>query len=238
MRGLRAILGIGELTRARVETSAVVRSAVAAAVHFTSAHRGYLVLRNGKSPLRLVSRYAHEGYTPGSGRPELVADAVGRAVMENRSAVLTASPEGFAISDVAQPRAAMAAPVKGPNGRARGALCVDLPRSLGGFTRGDCNVLKGFADEIAAALDAGDVRRRLARHGQGELEASFAGDIQRGLMPRPCEDLGACEAGFATFPEGRLGGVLLRLAPLANGSHAVLVGQVSGRGAPAALVAV
>jgi len=238
LRGLRAILGIGGLTRARVETSAVVRSAVAAAVQFASARRGYLVLRDGKSALRLVSRYAHDGCAPGSGRPELVADAVRRAVTENRSAVLKASPEDPVTSEGIQPCAAMAAPVRGPTGRARGALCVDLPRSLGGFTRGDCNVLGGLADQTAAALDADEVRRRLARHGERELEADFARDIQRGLMPDPHKDLRSCEAGFATLPPAGLGGGLLQLASLADGSHAVLVGQVSGRGAPAALVAV
>ncbi len=238
MRGLRAILGIGELTRAKVETPAVFRSAVAAAVQFTSARRGYLVLRDGKSALRLVSRYAHDGCAPGSGRPKLVADAIGRAISENRTAVLKAIPEGLVASDNARPCAAMAAPVREPGGRARGALCVDQPQRLGGFARGDCNVLKGLADQTAAALDADEMRRRFARHEERELDAGFARDIQRGLMPGPREDLGTCEAGFAALPAEGLGGVFLRLASLGDGSHAVIAGQVSGHGAPAALVAV
>jgi serine phosphatase RsbU (regulator of sigma subunit) len=99
-------------------------------------------------------------------------------------------------------------------------------------------MLKGFADEISSALDADEMRRRLALGGEGGFEATFAEDIQRGLMPGPSEDLGTCEAGFAVLNNSGLGGGVLRLARLGDGSHAVLAGRVSGTGAPAALVAV
>lgn len=246
MLGLRAMLGIAGLTRRETDTAEVVRNALAAAVQFTSARRGFLVLRDAGGVLRLVSRSTHGACAPGEGRPGLLADVVHRAVTENRSTVLTASPttgltagpDGTEARDGSPPCTAMAAPVRDRAGQPMGVLCVDLPRAYGGFVRSDCTILKGFADQTAAAFEADEMRRRLARHGELGLETAFAGDIQRGLMAGPGEDLGACEAGFAALPATGLGGGILRLARLGNGSHAVLIGRVPGWGAPAALVAV
>ncbi|MHC5055962.1 MAG: PP2C family protein-serine/threonine phosphatase [Planctomycetota bacterium] len=226
------------LTRARTATSEVFRNALAAAVQCTSAGRGLLVLRDAGDVLRLVSRYTRDACAADDERPGGLADVVRRAVGGNRSAVLTVGPDGGEAPNGSSACTAMATPIRRPPGRPRGALCVDRPCRAGGFVRCDCTMLKGFADEISAALDAEETRRRLSLRGEGGFEATFAEDIQRGLMPAPREDLGACEAGLAVLKTPELGGGFLRLAPLGDGSHAVLAGRVSGKGAPAALVAV
>jgi hypothetical protein len=99
-------------------------------------------------------------------------------------------------------------------------------------------MLRGFAEQISAALDADEAARPPVEPGGRDPEASFARDIQLGLMPASYEDLGACEAGFGVRPAAGSGGAVVRLVRLEGGSHAALVGRVSGTGAAAALVAV
>jgi len=238
MRGLRAMVDISGLTRKRVATAAVIRKALAAAVESSSARRGFLVIRDQGGQLRLVSRFVKDSGCNEFDNLGSLAEVTQRAVEGNRSTILTADTAGTISTGGSSPCTAMASPLRDSLRRAMGAVCVYLPLSEGGFARRDCHMLRGFAGEISAALEAATTRRFLAAHGERGFETAFAADIRRGLMPGPREDLGACEAGFATLATPNLGGELLRLARLADGSPAVLAGHVCGRGLPAALVAV
>jgi len=232
------MLGISGLTRRMAETGTVTRKALAAAVESSSARRGFLVIRHPRGQLRLVSRFVKDSGCNGSVELGSLADLAQRAVEGNRSTILTADTCGIVPTGGSSPCTAMASPLRDSSRRAMGAICVYLPISEGGFARRDCHMLRGFAGEISAALEAGATRRLIASHGEQGFETAFAADIRRGLMPMPREDLGACEAGFATHSTPSLGGELLRLARLADGSHAVLAGHVCGKGLPAALMAV
>jgi len=232
------MVGISGLMRRKVETATVVRNALAAAVEFTSARRGFLVLRDAEGQSRLISRFVKDSGCNGFEKLGSLADLAQRAVEGNRFTILTAGTGGIVPTGGSSPCTAIAYPLRDGSRRATGAVCVYLPLTEGGFVRRDCHMLRGFAEEISAALEVAEARRLLTPHGDRGFETAFAAHVQRGLMPGPLEDLGACEAGFATLTAPGLGGEVLRIASLADGSRAVLVGHVCGTGVPAALVAV
>jgi stage II sporulation SpoE-like protein len=69
-----------------------------------------------------------------------------------------------------------------------------------------------------------------------DTQLSLAAEIQRGLLPSAPADGDGLQWAARLVQAGRIGGDLYDFVPCANGSWLVLVGDVSGKGVPAALV--
>lgn len=90
---------------------------------------------------------------------------------------------------------------------------------------------KALRENIAHLVDLTAVRERL----QGELTA--ARDIQRGILPPPAAIpvAAGCTVSALLEPAREVGGDLYDAFPLRDGRQAVAMGDVSGKGVPAAL---
>ena len=69
-----------------------------------------------------------------------------------------------------------------------------------------------------------------------DTQLSLAAEIQRGLLPSAPADGDGARWAARLLPAGQIGGDLYDFVRCANGSWLVLVGDVSGKGVPAALV--
>ena len=75
----------------------------------------------------------------------------------------------------------------------------------------------------------------LRRQAEIEQDLLLARDIQQGLLLEAIPRLPGWEVSAVSLPARDLGGDLYDFLPLANGMHGIMIGDVSGKGLPAAL---
>ncbi len=132
-------------------------------------------------------------------------------------------------------RSMIAVPLQ-TNDRVIGLIYVDAPNYVRDFSRDDLNLLTVMANVAAIRLE----HARLAEIEQAEriLERDLeqAAEIQRRLLPESAPIVpGADLAGFNT-PCRTVGGDYFDFLPYPDGRVAVVVGDVAGKGMPAALL--
>jgi len=84
----------------------------------------------------------------------------------------------------------------------------------------------------AAPAPISDEQRR---HAEIEIDLQLARDIQQGLLLEAVPRLPGWEISAASLPARDLGGDLYDFLPLGDGWHGIMIGDVSGKGLPAAL---
>ncbi len=103
-----------------------------------------------------------------------------------------------------------------------------------GFTMRELELAETYSDQASVALQNARLHEReVTRIGQ-ELE--LAHGIQTSLMPATAPNIPGLEIVFKTLPAQQVSGDYFQLIPLSNGQLGIFVGDVSGKGIPAALV--
>ncbi len=106
----------------------------------------------------------------------------------------------------------------------------------GAFTEDHEQVLCALASHVAIALENARLYEKVVRDEQRlERDLSTAREIQKGLLPDKGVQLGGLEVGAAYQPARELGGDFYDFLPYGEGRLAVAIGDVSGKGTPAAL---
>ncbi|HSP92618.1 MAG TPA: SpoIIE family protein phosphatase [Vicinamibacterales bacterium] len=98
------------------------------------------------------------------------------------------------------------------------------------------SALETLAGEAAVAIENARLYREASEKARLEQELRIAAEIQQALMP-PAEHEGTfCDVAGATVPCRAIGGDFFDYLELEGGSFGVALGDVSGKGAPAALL--
>ncbi len=132
-------------------------------------------------------------------------------------------------------------------GRGIAALDVESDR-LAAFDESDLERLEFFAEVAGMAIEKAMLHRRLVELEQVGAQVRLAREVQLGLLPRCAPDLPGWEIAGLCRPSLELGGDLYDHFALdafhpfdASGStrtgrHGVVIGDVAGKGVPAALI--
>ena len=104
------------------------------------------------------------------------------------------------------------------------------------FSEEDEQMLSTLASYVAIALENSTLYEQV-RKGEQRLEKDLATarQIQKGLLPDSVPRLPGLELGYAYEPARQLGGDLYDFLPYGDGRLAIVVGDVTGKGTPAAL---
>jgi serine phosphatase RsbU (regulator of sigma subunit) len=94
---------------------------------------------------------------------------------------------------------------------------------------------QSLAAQIASALDAARIQKRLIEHERVEQELAVAADIQASFMPRKAPDIPGWQVRAMIDSAREASGDFIDIIPLPGGRWAFLVADVSGKGLPAAL---
>ncbi len=195
------------------------------------ANRGVLMALEGENLVVKVAR--GEGFQISSAvRDRVIKDGASVLVMDAQLDQAFRERASIVAQNV---RSMMAAPLQAKD-RVIGLIYVDSPNLIRPFTREDLNLLTVMANVAAIRIE----HARLAEVEQAERmlanELEQAAKIQRGLLPASaprvpgldlagttaaCRTVGGDYYDFLTYPDGRVG---------------VLVGDVAGKGMPAALM--
>jgi serine phosphatase RsbU (regulator of sigma subunit) len=124
-----------------------------------------------------------------------------------------------------------------PDGRRLGVIQLDRFRPGAIFRSEDLNLLATVALQVAVVLDNAALHAERLREERLRQELLLAREIQQGFMPSEFDDF--TKEGFELFavvhPAREVSGDLYDFARLADGRLAFFVGDVSGKGMPAAL---
>jgi serine phosphatase RsbU (regulator of sigma subunit) len=133
-------------------------------------------------------------------------------------------------------RSLLCVPLVCKDGRRLGVLQLDNARRGAAFRAEDLELLTAIALQAAVVLDNAALHAERLRDERLRVEVAMARDIQTGYLP---SEFPSGEAGFELFarvePAHEVSGDLYDFFPLQDGRLAFCVGDVSGKGLPAAL---
>jgi sigma-B regulation protein RsbU (phosphoserine phosphatase) len=124
-------------------------------------------------------------------------------------------------------------------GNARGLLAAgdkESRRGVGPFPPVDRRTLGLFANQAAIALENARLHLQALEKERLESEMQLAGDIQRRILPREAPAVSGYELIGWNRPARQIGGDYYDLFERQDGRIEVVVGDVSGKGMPAALM--
>ena len=247
---LRAILEIVTELTGVLELGSVLEKVLGALFRiFPRAERAFVLFKDaGREDIRTAAiKLRH----PGSSHP-----AVSRTIYE----YVTGEGRAILCEDVAadgrfrasrsvresQARTMMCVPLWDHGRRAVGVLQVDTRAGQTRFGRDDLDLLIAVAGAVGMAVEGARLHEIALRHEQAEQEGRDARAVQRALLPDRTPDLPGYEFWHDYEPARSVGGDYfdyrplpghgLPSEPLRSGRWCIALGDVSGKGMPAALL--
>ncbi len=132
----------------------------------------------------------------------------------------------------------MSAPLLDLEGRPLGAIQLDALGSQFGFRREDLDLLTTVAFQISVVLENAILHEAALRERSLEIELKLAQQIQVDLLPSEPPRIAGYEFFDYYAPAKYVGGDYYDYLPLEGDRLALVVGDVSGKGVPAALLMV
>lgn len=243
LNGLRA-LGSG---RVLDETLTLV---IDSALDVTKAERGFIMLANEQGELEFkVARATGRLTLPGSsfatsakiprevyqtGRIRIVSDLLDGNLSESHEGTIAVGIRHV----LCVPLSVTSPGATGPNetnvigvlyldGRERSALMSDSTRSS----------LEAFATQAAIAIESARLYAESAEKARTDRDLRVAADIQRALLPESAFENATADLAASSIPCRTVGGDFFDYIDLGGDSFGFTLGDVSGKGPPAALLA-
>ncbi len=228
-RRLNAMLAVGRAASSNLEPKTLLNEVLRHCLDvFPAAERALVAVPDRQTQSLVVSTIALREEIS-FGEFSLSSNITVEVLNKGRSVVSTAGEESE------QTHSMMVAPLI-CHGQMLGLIYVDWIRGGAPFAEEDLEVLTGIAIQTALALTNAQLHESLLEQSRTEQELSAAYEVQKRFMPRgvpkmpgvtfvahydPCRDVGGDLYDFITLDDYRIG---------------IVVGDVSGKGFPAALV--
>lgn len=207
---------------------------------FVQADRGFIVMRpRPEAPLVPVATKARK--TSDEEKMRMSRTIVQQA-MEGKRAILSAdasTDERFgmaqSIADF-QIRSLICAPMISTGGESLGVIQIDTSNQMSRFTDQDLQVLAGIANQAAIALDNARLHQEALAQVALQRDMEVAKQMQRTLLPHHSPEIAGYH--FFAFYESayQVGGDYYDYVSLPDNRLAVVVGDVAGKGVPAAIL--
>jgi sigma-B regulation protein RsbU (phosphoserine phosphatase) len=244
LEGLRA-LGSG---RVLDEVLALVMDS---AIEVTGAERGFIMLANAEAELEFkIARARGRVTLPGksfetsrkipeevfsTGQERVVADLLDSNLVSEHNSTVVLGIRHVLCTPLRLVRYLDRADM--PNEEKRiGVLYLDSREKGAVLSRAARGALDTLATEAAVAIENARLYRETLDKAKMEQEMRIAADIQRALLPEAKRMGGFFEAMGASVPCRSIGGDFFDYVDLPDGEFGFAVGDVAGKGAPAALL--
>lgn len=121
-------------------------------------------------------------------------------------------------------------------GQLSGVLAVANPISGRAFTDTEFSLAKSLGEQCALALQNAEAVSALLMRNKLEFDLRLASSIQRYLLPENLPQTDNLEFAVKYLPQQLIGGDFYDFFKLPNGKIGVVIGDVSGKGIPAAIL--
>jgi sigma-B regulation protein RsbU (phosphoserine phosphatase) len=202
----------------------------------TKAQRGFLMIADDDDLRVLVARGIDGHMINEEEYSTTVVNQVvstGQALLTNNAQFDTRFQAGQSII-MRGLRAILCAPMMA-KGRLLGVIYVDTAMKAGNFSQADRDLLSAVAGQAAIALDNARLYTVAVEKGRLERELQMASEIQQSLLPRSMPDMKGYQLAASWKAAREVAGDFYDLFPLPGNRLAVVIADVSDKGAPAAL---
>jgi len=237
---LRAVLDIGRALGHALELGDVLEKTLAGLFRvFLQADHGFVLLKEGEKG-KLVVRAAKSRKTD-EATPSVSMTVVRRA-LKTGEAILSADVTGdsrFQSSDsipMMSLRSVMCVPLYSQGDEPFGVVQLDCDDASRAFSKDDLDVLASVAGQIGLAVENARLHTELVAQRDIQRELDFAMQVQLGFLPSHPPVVPGYEFFDHYEAAQRVGGDYFDYVELADGRVAVTVGDVAGKGVPAALL--
>ncbi len=207
---------------------------------FVQADRGFVVMRT--KPDGPLVPVAVKNRRPGDEERMRISRTIVEEAMTSKTAFLSAdaaTDERFgmaqSIADFSI-RSLVCAPMISSDGEALGVIQIDTLNQRARFTDEDLEVLASVASQAAVAIDNAKMHEQVIAQRALQRDMELARQMQRTLLPSKPPQV----PGYFFFDyyqaARQVGGDYFDYVQLPGGRYAVIVGDVAGKGVPAALM--
>ena len=223
--------------RSTLELNELLRKALGLLFEiFPQAERGFVMLKDETGNMRAVA-----SKTVSAGDEIRVSSTVLNVSIREKKAILSNNPiedERFSAGESivqGRMRSLMVAPLLSQE-EAIGVLHVDTTKPGAPFSTDDLALFSGLADQAAVAVSNAHMHERLLHRQRFEQELVIAQTVQRSFLPAHVPENPHVELAFHYALARQVGGDFYDLSELPDGRLVVIIGDVSGKGIPAALL--
>ena len=222
---LEALYDVGLAIASTLDLEKLCDEALLRAVSLLDARRGALYLLDDDGSYQLTSRFggvALDAFAP----QEIDIEGLTRGALDCPSKLV---PGGSHLLAVAVEI----------DGNPRGLLVVadkESRRGVGPFPSTDRRTLALFANQAAIAIENAKLHKMALEKERLEREMELAAEIQSQLLPKAMPTVPGFEVMGWNRPARQVGGDYFDLQPLGKGHWGLVVGDVTGKGLPAALL--
>jgi serine phosphatase RsbU (regulator of sigma subunit)/pSer/pThr/pTyr-binding forkhead associated (FHA) protein len=208
---------------------------------FPQADRGFILLYDARAN-RLVPKAVRFRRQDREDDSIAISRTIVNKAMQEGKAILSADAASDSRFDMSQSiadfqiRSMICAPLMSSSGQAQGIIHIDTKSSQSKFQQEDLDVLSSAAMQAAQAVENASLHEHLAAEQRLLRELEFASEVQGSFLPKQRPEI----PHFAFFdyykPARHIGGDYYGYVTLPDDHLAVAVGDVAGKGVPAALL--
>jgi serine phosphatase RsbU (regulator of sigma subunit)/pSer/pThr/pTyr-binding forkhead associated (FHA) protein len=241
LNGLRA-LGSGRVLEE------VLTLVMDSALDVTRADRGFIMLANAAGELEFKTARGKGRQTlPGisvttsakiprevfqTGQSRIVGD-----LMDGNLAAVHEGTIAIGIRHVLCVPLRVRTPGAEDTGQVIGVLYLDGRDRNALLSKATLGSLEAFATQAALAIESARLYAESAEKARIERDLRVAADIQQAMLPEPNYDAAICDLAAVTVPCRTVGGDFFDYVDLAENGFGFALGDVAGKGPPAALLA-
>lgn len=238
---LQAVLEITRALGRELEVDAVLPKVLAALFQiFPQAAQGFILLKDPDSSKLVVK--ATRVRKGSEAEAVAVSMTVVRQAMDSAQGLLSQNAmedsrfKQSASLNRMQIRSVLCAPLVGQDGTAIGVIQIVTRGSDEVFNNDDLDLLVSVASQAALAIENAELHEQLLVQREFERDLEFATQVQLGFLPKSRPRIP--QYAFADYYEAalRIGGDYFDYISLPGGLLAVTLGDVAGKGMPAALL--
>jgi serine phosphatase RsbU (regulator of sigma subunit) len=133
-------------------------------------------------------------------------------------------------------RSVMCVPLASSDGQPLGAIQLDTQDRAKKFMTDDLNMLTIVANLASVAIEKGRLHETVLAREKEQKEIELARKVQLGFLPQTLPEVNGYEFFSHYSPAQTVGGDYYDFVPLPGGRCAVVLGDVAGKGVPAALL--
>jgi serine phosphatase RsbU (regulator of sigma subunit) len=241
LNGLRA-LGSGRVL------DEVLTLVMDSALEVTKADRGFIMLANPAGDLEFKTARGKGGQTLSgtsfntsakiprevfqTGQSRIVGD-----LMDGNLASVHEGTIAIGIRHVLCVPLRVRTPGSDEAGQVIGVLYLDGRDRNALLSKATLGSLEAFATQAALAIESARLYAESAEKARIDRDLRVAADIQQAMLPEPTYDAGICDLAAVTIPCRTVGGDFYDYVDLAEHGFGFALGDVAGKGPPAALLA-
>jgi sigma-B regulation protein RsbU (phosphoserine phosphatase) len=165
-----------------------------------------------------------------------------RRAMAQRQAILSEDaagdqrfPQVQSIADF-RIRSIMCVPLLSQEDSALGVIQLDTQKEGAPFSSDDLHILTSVATQASISIGYAQLHDRMLEQARFQKEMDLAQNVQQSFLPHATPELAGYGFWAYYLAAGKVGGDFYDFLRLPGGNQAVLLGDVAGKGVPAALM--